>query len=117
VSALAVRPAEWAVIADAIGAGARVVYLADLDDVGRINALRGTSAILAFFGSGSERTHSPDSAVWTSVNSPDEPPACGRLQEGLGRSVFIRAGQPAGAAPGYRFPQHTKCGLSHPGFA
>jgi phosphoglycerate dehydrogenase-like enzyme len=42
-----VRPPERAVIADAIGTAARVVYLADLDEAGRANALRDGSAILA----------------------------------------------------------------------
>lgn len=45
--AFAVRPAERAVIADAIAAAAEVVYLADLDDAGRINALHDACAILA----------------------------------------------------------------------
>jgi len=43
----AVRPPERALIADAIGTAARVIYLVDLDDAGRTNALRDASAILA----------------------------------------------------------------------
>jgi phosphoglycerate dehydrogenase-like enzyme len=43
----AVRPRERAVIADAIGSAARVIYLADLDETGRVDALRDASAILA----------------------------------------------------------------------
>jgi phosphoglycerate dehydrogenase-like enzyme len=41
------RPRERAAIADALGDSARPVYLADLDDAGRISALRGATAILA----------------------------------------------------------------------
>ena len=42
-----VRPPERAAIAEAAGAGVRVVYLADLDDAGRVEALRDAAAILA----------------------------------------------------------------------
>jgi len=42
-----VRPPERAVIADSAGADTRIVYLTDLDDAGRLNALRGASALLA----------------------------------------------------------------------
>jgi len=42
-----VRPPERAVLVDAVGSTARLVYLADLDDVGRTIALREASAILA----------------------------------------------------------------------
>ena len=42
-----VRPPERAVIADAIGSAAWVIYLTDLDDPARIDALRDASAILA----------------------------------------------------------------------
>jgi phosphoglycerate dehydrogenase-like enzyme len=41
------RPPERAVIADAIGDTAQLVYLADLDDAGRTRALRDATAILA----------------------------------------------------------------------
>jgi glycerate dehydrogenase len=41
------RPPERAVIADAIGGAAQLVYLADLDDSGRTQALRDATAILA----------------------------------------------------------------------
>jgi phosphoglycerate dehydrogenase-like enzyme len=41
------RPDERAVIADAIGSSAQVVYLTDLDDAGRVGALRDATAILA----------------------------------------------------------------------
>jgi phosphoglycerate dehydrogenase-like enzyme len=41
------RPPERAVVADALGSSGRPVYLADLDDVGRISALRDAIAILA----------------------------------------------------------------------
>jgi phosphoglycerate dehydrogenase-like enzyme len=41
------RQADRAVIAEAIGEAAKVVYLADLDDGRRISALRGATAILA----------------------------------------------------------------------
>lgn len=41
------RPPERAVVADAIGNAARVVYLVDVDDAGRIAALRDATAILA----------------------------------------------------------------------
>ena len=41
------RPPERAVIADALGSAASLVFLADLDDPGRIIALRNASAILA----------------------------------------------------------------------
>jgi phosphoglycerate dehydrogenase-like enzyme len=43
----AVRPAERAVIADAIGDAARVVYLEDLDGAGRAESLRTALVILA----------------------------------------------------------------------
>jgi phosphoglycerate dehydrogenase-like enzyme len=43
----AVRPRERALITDAIGTAARVIYLVDLDDAGRTSALRDASAILA----------------------------------------------------------------------
>jgi phosphoglycerate dehydrogenase-like enzyme len=42
-----VRPAERAVIADALGDAARAVYLTDLDEAGRAAALRQAAAILA----------------------------------------------------------------------
>ncbi len=42
-----VRPPERAAIADAAGDGVRVVYLNDLDDAGRQDALRNASALLA----------------------------------------------------------------------
>jgi phosphoglycerate dehydrogenase-like enzyme len=43
----AVRPQERAVIADALGETAQPVYLADLDDAGRMHALRHAAALLA----------------------------------------------------------------------
>ena len=42
-----VRPPERAAIADAAGDGVSVVYLTDLDDAGRLDALRDASALLA----------------------------------------------------------------------
>lgn len=41
------RPPERAVIADAIGSAAGLVFLADLDDAGRVGALRNATVILA----------------------------------------------------------------------
>src|ERR1700709_22352 len=41
------RPTERAIVADALGTAARPVYLADLDDPGRVAALRDAAAILA----------------------------------------------------------------------
>jgi phosphoglycerate dehydrogenase-like enzyme len=41
------RPQERAIVADAIGSAARLVYLADLDEAGRAEALNGAAAILA----------------------------------------------------------------------
>ena len=43
-----VRPAERAIVSDAIGGVADPVYLTDLDPAGRIQALRDASAILAY---------------------------------------------------------------------
>ncbi len=43
----AVRPAERAIIAEAVGPAAKLVYLTDLDDAGRVGALREATAILA----------------------------------------------------------------------
>lgn len=42
-----VRPADRAVLTDAIGNAAELVYLGDLDDAGRLQALRDATAILA----------------------------------------------------------------------
>jgi glycerate dehydrogenase len=42
-----VRPPERAVIADALGAAAEAVFLAELDDADRLRALRDASAVLA----------------------------------------------------------------------
>jgi phosphoglycerate dehydrogenase-like enzyme len=47
VVTFALRPPERAVVADAIGGLAQPVFLADLDDAGRIQALRDATAILA----------------------------------------------------------------------
>jgi phosphoglycerate dehydrogenase-like enzyme len=47
VVTFAVRPPERAVIADAIGSAARVVYLTDLDVTARVDALHDASVILA----------------------------------------------------------------------
>jgi phosphoglycerate dehydrogenase-like enzyme len=47
VITFSVRPPERAVIADAIGDAARVLYLTDLDEAGRMLALHEASAILA----------------------------------------------------------------------
>ncbi len=42
-----VRPPERAVIAEAVGTAAEVIYLTDLDDAGRVQVLRQATAILA----------------------------------------------------------------------
>ncbi|HEY4043400.1 MAG TPA: 2-hydroxyacid dehydrogenase [Rhodopila sp.] len=47
VVTFALRPAERAVIADALGGAAQAVYLADLDETARTEALRDAAAILA----------------------------------------------------------------------
>jgi phosphoglycerate dehydrogenase-like enzyme len=47
VVTFALRPPERAAVADAIGGLAQPVFLADLDDAGRIQALRDATAILA----------------------------------------------------------------------